>query len=281
MKIDSKKRPMSLPYRIGSVPYLNAAPLRFSLEQRKPASDVPFTIGREIPSKLSRMMKDGELDVAMMPLADYCAGVGECLVPDVSISCIGEVASVLLFTKCPICKVETIACDVASKSSVALMNVLLRERWQWTGTTVPLKTSQDFRAIPDECDAALLIGDVALQFSQETDTQRYDLGEEWYRLTGLPFVFAAWVMAKREGMAPLARLLRDAKREGLSRLTDVVEQNVGVASLDRDAVFRYLTENVNFDFTPAHIQGVMEFQRLSLKHNLLLKQQRDLNFIAL
>ncbi len=281
MKIDAKKRPMSLPYRIGSVPYLNAAPLRFSLEQREPTSDVPFTIGRWIPSKLSRMMKDGELDVALMPLADYCAGVGECLVPEVSISCIGKVASVLLFTKRPLAEVKTIACDVASKSSVALMHVLLRERWGWAGTTVPLQTSEDFRAIPDEYDAALLIGDVALQFSRKTDVQRYDLGEEWHRLTGLPFVFAAWVLAKSEGMAPLARLLRDAKQEGLTRLTEVVEQNVGVASLNRDSVFRYLTANVNYDFSPAHIQGVMEFQRLSLKHNLLLKQQRDLNFIAL
>src|SRR2546430_10108349 len=58
--------------------------------------------------------------------------------------------------------------------------------------------------------AVLVIGDAALVLkARQAYPHRYDLGEEWRRWTGLPFVFAVWA-ARREADPAAVRLLHAA-----------------------------------------------------------------------
>ncbi|MBI3920199.1 MAG: menaquinone biosynthesis protein [Armatimonadetes bacterium] len=269
-------------FRIGAVPYLNVAPLILELEsptltEYPPAPEIAeFILTKEVPSILSCQVAGGELDVASMPVVDYLSGVGACLVPDISIASLGKVASVVLFSKKPLEQVSSIGHDIASKSSVALLKVLLREKWNLETPVVSYSGPASDLMVRHE--AGLLIGDTALTYAQQNEFRAFDLGEEWYELTGLPFVFAAWVLAQEAGMGPLVSLLQRAKAAGLRRLEEVVDRSVGVAGLDRAGVERYLTENINFDFDDRHLEGLVTFQKLCHKHGVLTGTQREVKF---
>jgi len=123
-------------------------------------------------------------------------------------------------------------------------------------------------------ETMLLIGDRVVTAAPDGGEYPYqmDLGEEWKRLTGLPFVFAMWMIRKdhvaAEGAA-LARILADARLRG-GKLTDhLLDRYAGEKGWPRDLARQYFTEYLRYEVTPAARQGLARFFELAQRHGLL------------
>jgi chorismate dehydratase len=242
---------VSTPLRLGVVPYLNVAPLIHGLE-----ADPAFTLRREVPSRLADRLHAGEVDLGMIPSIEYAAGE-YAIVPGVGICSRGPVRSVNLFHRRPLREVRRIALDASSRTSVALLRVLLRERFQLEPEcqTMPPPVG----AMLENADAALVIGDPALYF--EGEAERLDLGQEWTRWTGLPFVWAFW--AGRPGViaaSTVARLQR-ALREGLQAIPSIASTYNGWGAGRAAQNEAYLRSNIVFDLGEAELKGLRGFLR--------------------
>jgi len=239
--------------RIGSVPYLNVLPLEYGLADRPEVALV-----HRVPSELARLLADRGIEVGIVPLAEYLRGVGEYVLPDMSISSQGPVRSVLVFLTCPPDRVNTLATDTSSRSSAALAKVIFRKCYGVDPVQVP--SAPDLEAMLRRADAALLIGDAALHH-ENSPYDRIDLGEAWHDLTGLPFTFAGWVARAGAPVGVLTDLLRQAKEMGVAHLRELAEQVAAEGRFSADDVESYLRNNVNHDLTSAHLRGIERFAR--------------------
>jgi chorismate dehydratase len=205
--------------RVGAVSYLNTKPLLYGIQRSPVMRDIQLII--DYPSRIADMLLNDEIDIGLVPVAvipqmreyyicgDYCIGSD------------GPVASVGLFCETPIEKVTTVLLDYQSRTSVQLAKVLLKEFWQLTPELVD--GGGDFRDHIKGTTAGVVIGDRALE-QRKVSPYIYDLGEAWKNLTGLPFVFAAWISNK-----PLDRdfvlKFNEANGTGLQHIDAIVAEN--------------------------------------------------------
>ncbi len=245
--VDAPARPL----RLGVVPYLNVAPIIHTLKD-----DPAFEIVAEVPSRLADSLHAGRIDLGMIPSIEY-AGGDYAIVPGVAIGSRGPVRSVNLFHRRPLRDLRRVALDASSRTSVALVKILLRERLGRDPEYVTLPPSVP--AMLDAADAALVIGDPALYF--EGDVERLDLGAEWQARTDLPFVFALW--AGRPGVVSPAQVarLQASLAAGLAALPAIAAsyngQGVGRGA-ENEA---YLRSNIVFALGEAEAAGLREFFR--------------------
>ena len=248
------------PLRLGVVSYLNAEPLVHALR-----GDAAFDIQSDVPSRVADRLHAGEVDLGLIPSIEYPSGDYR-IVPGIAIASRGPVRSVNLYHRVPVDRIRTIALDPSSRTSVALTRVLLRERLN--REPAYLAGAPDVRAMLEMADAALVIGDPALYYDGRAD--RLDLGEEWFRTTGLPFVFAFW--AGRGGALDAVQLarLQEASRQGQAQLHDVAlayNGHADQASLNES----YLRKNIVYDLGENEIAGLREFYRRAQAIGLLRK----------
>src|SRR5213082_897650 len=171
LKRESSLEKSLAPFRVGSVPFLNAVPLTRGLEE-----EIIFAT----PSKLAEMLQRDELDAALVSVTEVLFKNRYDVLDTIAIASLGEVKSVLLAHRRPLAEIKEVFCDTASLTSVALLRVLLAEQ----GLRPEFKPlpSYDITAMPD---FALLIGDPALDFLHATRPHEiWDLGAAWYELTG-------------------------------------------------------------------------------------------------
>jgi chorismate dehydratase len=249
--------------RLGAVGYLNARPLVHGLDRRAELFDLRF----DLPSRCATLLHEGGTDLGMIPSIEYLRGSGPYrIVPDVGIISDGEVASVALFSRVPLGEVRRIGLDTSSRTSAGLTRVLCREAWS---------IDPVFEAVPpgvaamvEDFDAALLIGDPALFLDYETaGLTKIDLGAEWTRLTGLPFVWAFW--AGRSGAIDAAgvAVLQAARDEGVRDSDAIAEAYCGP---ERASVCKaYLRDNIKYRLGDREIQGLRRYYELTGKHGLV------------
>ncbi len=248
---------------IGSVPYLNAVPLTWALHRVGFRGTLVFVI----PSQLSVWLDQGKIDAGLIPIVEYLRGVGCGIVANVSLASDGAVRSVLLVSKVPTFQIETVAVDKGSRSSVLLLKVLMAEHYGITPVLFP--TEPDLEFMLEKADAALLIGDAALLAQVKPHWQVIDLGQEWKNLTGLPFVFAAWVIGSEEKETELATWLIKAKVEGLKNLETIIAEEAQKRNLDENFLRHYLTECIRYDLTDIHLESIRVFNEICVKHRFL------------
>jgi len=249
--------------RIGCVQYLNSKPLIHGYDE-----PVVF----DHPSGLACDLIAGKLDVALVPTFEALRHPHYTLAEGVAIACDGPVHSVFLAHRGPLAEVRRVALDPASLTSVHLLQVLLRE---YHGLRPELL---ELSAFPGEADAALLIGNQAIEFRARDQGahQILDLGEEWKRRTGLPFVFAPWLL--RPGLPNAAKVaddLRALKDFGTAHLEEIIHAE------PRDPAFtrRYLTEHIRFDLGPREKQGIDKFRELLAKHGFIADAAAPLHYV--
>ncbi len=241
------------PFRVGSVPYLNAVPLTRGLEDQ-----VQFVPPAELAMKLRR----DELDAALVSVTEVLFHDRYDILDGVAIASLGEVQSVFLAHRRPLAEVKEVFCDPASLTSVNLLRVLLAEEGRWPEFK-PLPSAEDPRALPD---FALLIGDRALAFLLGPhEHEIWDLGVAWYELTHLPFVYAVWALRRGVENTRLRRLLREAKDFGLDTLDAIISQR---ADYDRGFLKDYLGWHVHYHFGSDEKRAVARFMELLRKHGL-------------
>ncbi len=206
--------------RVGIVNYLNTKPLVYGLE-KPPISDMIELVG-DYPAKVAQMLLDDKIDVGLVPVAvlpklpeyhiagDYCIGTE------------GEIASVALFSEVPMNEIKKVYLDYQSRTSVALLKYLMKEYWGINPEIVEA-ANEDYRKEIKGTTAGLVIGDRALE-QRKISTFIYDLGSEWRAITGLPFVFAAWV-SRRPLPDDFIQLFNEANALGLQHIHEIVKEN--------------------------------------------------------
>jgi chorismate dehydratase len=238
--------------RIGSVRFLNAAPLTRGIEDR-----VVFAT----PSELAAMLARAELDAALVSVTEPLLRGCYDILDGVAIVSLGEVKSVFLAHRGPIEDAPEVFCDRASLASVSLLRVLLAER----GVKTPFRplSNYDFASLPDY---ALLIGDTALDFLLAPHSHRiWDLGAAWQELTGLPFVYAVWALRRGSDNAALRRQLLDAGRFGLDTLDSIIRKR---ADYNYDFRKEYLGRHIRYHLGVEEKRGLRRFAELLRKHGL-------------
>ena len=250
-----------VPFRVGSVPYLNAAPLTRGLEDQ-----IVFAP----PSALAQMLRRDELDAALVSVTEVLLTDRYHILDGVAVASLGEVQSVFLAHRQPLEEITEIFCDPASLTGVSLLRVLLAER----GLKPALPTLPSYESaatLPN----VLLIGDPAIHFARSSPPHEiWDLGTAWFELTGLPFVYAVWAL-RRIPNAALRQRLREAKNFGLDTLDYII------SSRDEfDYNFRkdYLSWHIHYHLGAEERRGLARFIELLRKHGI--GQPHEPRFVA-
>jgi chorismate dehydratase len=205
--------------RVGAVSYLNTKPLIYGFENGKMKEEVDLLI--DYPSKIAVMLLKDTIDVGLVPVAIIPEMKEHYIISDYCIGSNGAVASVCLFSEVPLTDVQTILLDYQSRTSVALLKVLIKEYWKLDVNFQ--NTSGDYQSKISGTTAGLIIGDRALM-QRKNSPFIFDLGKEWKNFTGLPFVFAAWVSNKKLNQTFIQEFNKTNKF-GLNNLEKVVEEN--------------------------------------------------------
>ena len=205
---------------MGIVSYLNTRPLIFGL--RRPPIAEKIELIEDTPARLADLLLSGQIDIGLIPVAAIPSLPEYHITGNYCIGTEGEVASVCLFSEVPLREIERVYLDYQSRSSVALLKWLMRESWGIDAELVET-TDDSYRQKISGNAAGLVIGDRALE-QRKISTFIYDLGLEWRKITGLPFVFAAWVSVN-ELPEDFIRAFDEANAAGLSRIPEIVAEN--------------------------------------------------------
>ncbi len=244
---------------VGCVRYLNSRPLIHGHD-----AEVSF----ETPASLADGLRAGRLDVALSPIFELLAHPGYLVVDDVAIACDGPVFSVFIAHRGPLAEMQTLYLDRDSRTSYNLQRVLLAEFYGLTPRCEPFpEAGPPAELRPGE--GALVIGDPAIEF-RLAHGERYhylDLGAAWREATGLPFVFAAWLV-RFETPQPeiLADRLRAWRAGGQERVEAIVAAERRYAT---ELTRRYLTEHIRYRLGVAEKQAIREFARLLHKYRIV------------
>ena len=249
--------------RVGCVQYLNAKPLIHGY-----AGPVVF----DHPSGLARDLAAGALDVALVPIFEALRHPRYLLADGVAIASDGPVFSVFLAHRGPLAEVRSIALDPASLTSIHLLQVLLAEYHSLRPRLLELA------AFPAAADAVLLIGNQAIDFRERDagEHQLLDLGDEWKRRTGLPFVYAPWLLrADLPNVGAVAEELRALKRYGTARIAEIVRADPHSPAVSE----RYLTEHIRFDLGAREKAGIEKFRELLVQHGFIAASDEPLRYV--
>ena len=248
--------------RLGAVSYLNSRPLVWGLE-RSPR----FVVRYDVPSRCAELLHEGAIDVGLIPSIEYLRGPARTpysIVPDVSLASRGAVASVALYTSRPIAEVRSIAMDASSRTSVALVRILCARLFR----IAPRAETQapDLPAMLARCDAALVIGDNALFMDHESKRlDKFDLGDAWYRLTGLPFVYAFWAGRGGALTAPQVDDLQRARDAGVAHAAEIANDLYAADAGSRAIAERYLRDNMKYALGDDERAGLELFYRYAVE----------------
>jgi len=241
-------------FRVGAVQYLNTKPLVHGL------AGAGLDLVYDLPSRLADRLAGGKLDVALVPVVELFRQPGHAIVSNACIACQGPVMSVKLLFRTAPSRVTTLAVDEGSRTSAALARILLAERH---GVEPRVETlSIGGTAADTAADAVLLIGDRALGPAEGGGVFQlvWDLGDEWCRWTGLPFVFAVW--AARRGAVPagLAARLAAARDAGKANLAAIAAAEAGPHGLTVPQCLSYLKDNLHYDLGERELEAMRLFR---------------------
>jgi len=271
---------MTDPIRVGAVSYLNAKPLYYHLREFAPG----VSLEMDLPSRLSDRLSAGEMDVALIPSVEYFRGAasGYEILPGFAIAARGAVRSVKLFSRVPLDRIGRLALDAGSRTSQALTRVWLDaahgvrpRRIELLPMGVPVEEST--------ADAVLLIGDRAMTVGHERFHQVVDLAEAWNAMTGLPFVFALWVVRPGVDLGDLPDALARSRADGLAHADALAAEHGPRLGLDTATCYDYLTRVLSYDLGEPELAGLRTFHAMAARLglapegvNLVFHRRRDL-----
>lgn len=256
--------------RVGRIPYINCYPVYGAIDAGIVKLDAELVTG--VPSALNAQMARGQLDVSVVSAIEYARASSQyVLLPDLAISCDGPVRSVLLLSKAPAPDLggRRVMVSRSSMTSVALLELLFDNVWHAKPEFIPGDAElTDVARFGDEThDARLVIGDAALVLGSQRSAPGapypfvYDLGLEWKRWTGLPFVFAVWVAQRStsvdRALAVHATLI--ASRDwGLQHIDRLAERAAAASGVDAGACREYLSD-LDYGLSYPHLAGLTNF----------------------
>ena len=270
--------------RLGRIPWINCYPVYAAIDRglvRVPADLVTGTA-----SELNDLLAAGELQVSVVSAVEYARNAAAYhLLPDLAISCDGPVHSVALFARRPPEELDacTVLATASSRTSVLLLDLLCRHRWNVRPHYVTARAEAsdlaELAGLPHE--GVLVIGDAALLLAaQRLYPVRIDLGEAWKEWTGLPFVFAVWA-ARRDARATAVTAVHErllaSRAWGLAHLDDLAVEAARRTGVPEPACREYLA-GLDYALSYRHIAGLTDFFRRLAQEGLV--PDGSLSFIS-
>ena len=261
---DARERAAGSPQRvqIGAVNYLNSKPLIEGLPELAPQADLIL----DYPSRLADRLQQGTLDVALVPSVACLLNPRYEIVSDACVATQGAVLSVKLYSRVAPRRIRRLALDAGSRTSAVLVQILLAERHGVFPQLEPLPLDLSVR--DTSADAVLLIGDRAIPTPQEEYAAIWDLGEEWTRLTDLPFVFAMWATRAGQDLGDVELALGAARDRGMRNLYEIGRREAPLLGLDERTTIDYLTRNLYYRLGAAERCGLQRFSELAVRYGL-------------
>jgi len=258
--------------RIGSVPYLNSKVLIYGLEPAGRAPDgTPYTLELLPPSQLARKLAAGGLDVALVSSIEYFRHPEYTLLPGHGVCGERRMWSIQLFHHVPVREIRTVALDPASETTNALVRIVLEQRLGLNPQYVLSDSGLNIEDPALAVNAFLKIGDPCLRLAGHAPGwQTLDLLSEWDALTGLPFVFAVWLVRGGADLRGVPELLQRAKANGFAHADGIADDWHVEAGISRERALIYMREIVKYDLDPAEIEGLREFQKRLLDLGLIV-----------
>ncbi len=251
--------------RISLVRYLNAAPLGWSFMHGQHSDR--FEVIPSSPARCAEQLANGEVDVGLIPCIEYQRIPGLQIIPGMAVAASTSVRSVLMVRKRNSGPIRSVALDTSSRTSVSLLKVLLWKRMGLNPAFAP--HAPNLPEMLQKCDTALLIGDAALQLSPD-DYEILDLAEAWIGWQGKPFVFAFWV-CRQGGPFPrdFVTQFQQAKEWGLGRRPEIAANYAKTLNLPVQFLEDYLSQNIDYEMGPSHLDGLETFYRLAYESGLI------------
>ena len=243
--------------RVGCVSYLNSVPLIDGLDPSV------ATVRFDVPAKLLEQLQTGAVDVALCPAVDYFRSQTPLvLVPASGIGCEGPTLTVRLFSRVPIEQIERVHADVESHTSVALLQVVLHERY---GLRPRLIDYRIHEAPTEPPQAVLLIGDKVVTDAPPMAEYPHglDLGETWHELTGLPFVFAVWMARQDAELDGLPEHLAHLRERNAGRIDELAQHHAARHGWPADLARRYWGQILHYEIGPRQLEAMERFAELA------------------
>lgn len=259
---------------IGEIRYLNCTPIFSVLRKKFADPDYRFVCGT--PAELNQRLRSAEIDICPSSSIEYARNPDDYLiVPELSIASVGAVKSVLLFSPLPLKDLDgaEIALTGESATSVALLKILLACRYSFTNSFRTATAAE--QASMSCCGPLLLIGDSALRAASNSGSRYvYDLGELWFEFTGLPFVFALWLLRRsafekqKAAFRLLAERLVTAKKHSIENFDEIAAVSAQNNWTNREFLINYW-QTISYDFDENHQQGLQLFFRYAFECGII------------
>jgi chorismate dehydratase len=254
--------------RFGCHNFINSLPILYGLK-RKPAE---CFLTLDNPRVIARLLREGSLDIAIVPAIEYLLNADYLVVPDVCIAAKGPVASVNLYHRKPPEEIRHIALDSSSLTSVVLIKIIMEKCFK----VRPAYSSANMTRMEDvaraKADAVLVIGDEALN-PPPAGYGVLDLAEQWRRMTNLPFVFAMCCTRRGTDLGGFEETLRASLAEGLAHVTEIAAEAAAQSALPAERVKSYLTQNLRYVTGKEEREGLKRFYAEAVAARLCPKER--------
>jgi chorismate dehydratase len=244
--------------QVGVVSYLNTRPLTYGLMHTPFSEEIELIY--DTPSGLAQSMKNGKLDISLLPVAAIAELDQPKIITSYGIASENEVASVCIFSEVPIEQISTIYLDYQSRTSNMLARILLKEYWK-INPEIKMATA-GYESQIKASTGGLIIGDRALKHRSKFPYV-YDLATAWKKMTGLPFVFAVWVTQQEQDASFLIRF-NTALGEGMNHISVLVKE----ANFAEYPLETYYTKNISYPLTPDMRESIELFSQKMIGQNV-------------
>jgi chorismate dehydratase len=226
--------------RVGKVKYLNTLPLFYRFTR--------FEIVEGHPSELVDKLRKGEIDAGIVSSVEYLLNRDRYLViPEVSISSKGRVCSVLLLSSKSMEDIKKIKLTSNSLTSKYLLRFIMQEGY-----------GKEFVEVEENYDALLSIGDEAIELKRDFPFS-WDLGEEWFKLTGLPFVFALFLVRKDIPLMFVNQLRAEIRNSLTAFYRDLKGGNLKIEGFSNEFINSYFGSCISYSLGEEELEGLKKF----------------------
>ena len=269
-------------FSVAAVSFLNTIPL---VAQFTDLGDPRIALTLDLPSRVADKLTSGQADAGLVPTVEVLRGRTGGILSPAGIACDGPVDSVALFAAGPLPGLQRVLVDRGSRTSIALLRLLLAELHGSRPVFIVKEPVPGLRLEPGE--GILVIGDrcfaqyAALRAGNPDGITAHDLGDLWKRMTGLPFIFAAWACSSRlvaeatpQEIRDLGDLLTTARDYGLARLEELAIREAAAGKLGRAgeasaaAIDYYFRKSLRFILGEREMAGLHRFKELCVVHGL-------------
>jgi chorismate dehydratase len=238
--------------KISIVNYFNTLPFRYGLSHSELKNSIDLQ--EDIPSICAQKLKFNQVDIGLVPVALLPELDNYKIITDYCIGADGKVDSVKLYSQVPLNEIKSVTLDYQSRSSIKLTKILNKFYWKQNFEFKDAKPGYEKNI--SGTNAAVVIGDRTFSING-TYKYEFDLAEEWKKMTGLPFVFAAWVTTSEIDQKFISEF-NEVLKNGIKNIDKAIQYSAIIHPANFNPL-DYLTNKISYDLNAEKRQALNLF----------------------